>query len=294
MSDTPDFRLPRGPDGDPELRRIGIPRDGWRDIYYFVLVQNWVVFYALIVAFYVLVNCGFATLYWLQPGCIGEAHPGNWLEDFFFSFETLATVGYGAQHPQTLYAHWVVVIEITAAVLTVPFATGLVILKFARPYARVTFSRNAVIAPFDGVPTLIFRLANLRDNQIFQAHINLTLVRAEITREGRMIRRLIKLEPLREMHPMFILSWTVMHRIDAASPLYGLDWSALQPGELNITAVMTGLDATTSATIHARHFYESDDILFDHMFDDIIFTDAKGQITIDYRRLNAVSKLGPA
>ena len=289
--DTPQ-PLPRPlrlPNGDPDVRRVGVPRDGWRDVYYFVLVQPWAVFYALLIGIYVLINCAFATLYWLHPGCIGEPHPGRWTEDFFFSFETIATVGYGVMHPVTLYAHWLVICEIMFGVLAVPLLTGLTILKFARPTARVTFSRNAVITLYDGVPTLIFRLANLRSNQIFETRINLTLLRREITAEGRPLRRLIDLHPVRDNNPMFILSWSVMHRIDADSPLHGIDFARLPAGEIELMAVMTGLDATTSSTVHARHVYASTDVLPDHMFEDIILPGPDGRLAIDYRRLHVTA-----
>jgi inward rectifier potassium channel len=278
--------------GDPDIRRLGVRGDNWRDVYYFVLVQPWIAFYAGLIAFYLLVNCLFATLFWLSPGCVAEPVPGRWLDDFFFSFETLATVGYGVLHPVTLYAHWVVVAEIMVGVLLVPLATGLTIAKFARPTARVTFSRNAVVTQYDGVRTLMFRLANLRSNQIFEAHVNLTLLRSERTQEGRLIRRLIDLKAVRHTQPMFVLSWSVMHRIDESSPLFGIDLAAAGTDDLDIVVVMTGLDATTSSTVHARHAYSSGDILIDHMFDDIVQSDARGRFTIDYRRLHAVTPVG--
>jgi inward rectifier potassium channel len=290
MSDrSPPSGLSRNANGDPDIRRVGVPRDSWRDVYYFVLVQPWGVFYTVLISIYVSINCIFATLYWLQPGCIGEPVPGHWPDDFFFSFETIATVGYGVMHPVTLYAHLLVVLEVMFGVLAVPLLTGLTILKFARPTARVTFSKNAVITLYDGVPTLMFRLANVRANQIFEARINLTMLRAETTVEGRRIRRLVDLRPVRDTNPMFILTWSVMHRIDEKSPLFGIDLARMRPGELDFMAVMTGLDATTSATVHARHAYALPDVLIDHMFEDIIQSDETGMYTIDYRRLHAVT-----
>ena len=270
------------------MRRVGVPRDGWRDIYYYVLIQPWSVFYLLLVSVYVLINCGFATLYWLRPGCVGEEHPGRWVDDFFFSLETLATVGYGVMHPVTMYAHWLVAAEILAGVLAVPVLTGLTIVKFARPTARVTFSNNVLVMQSDGVPTLMFRLANLRSNQIFEAHINVTLLRAEVTAEGRSIRRLIDLPVVRHTNPMFVLTWSVMHRIEPGSPLYGVELSSVTPGDLEIMAVMTGLDATSSATVHARHVYEMEDVLIDHVFEDIVKAGADGRYAIDYSKLHRV------
>ena len=291
MPKPPPFSVGRAARGEISLRRLGRPRDSWRDGYYYVLVQPWLVFYPMLIGFYLSLNTVFATLYWLRPGCIAEAHPGAWLEDFFFSFETLATVGFGVEHPVTAYAHWVVTVEILFSLLLLPLATGLIIVKFARPYARVRFSRNLVLAPFDGVPTLMFRLANIRANQIFDARIDVTLLRYETTKEGTGIRRLIPLTTVRNTNPLFFLSWSVMHRIDEASPLYGLDWSALVPGEIGIMAVMTGLDGTTSSTVTARYLYDSDDVLMDHRFEDIVSLAADGQVTIDYRRLDAVTPM---
>ncbi len=288
MAKPPPLLIGRVGRGELSLRRLGRPRDRWRDGYHFVLVQPWRVFMPMLVAFYLSLNAMFATLYWLQPGSIAEAHAGNWLEDFFFSFETLATVGFGVEHPVTPYAHWVVTAEILLSQLLLPLATGLIIVKFARPQARVRFSRNAVITNFDGVPTLMFRLANIRANQIYEARINLTLLRYEVTREGSAMRRLIALPTVRDMNPIFFLSWTVMHRIDASSPLYGLDWAALVPGEIGIMAVMTGLDGTSASSVSARQLYDSDDVLIDHRFEDIVFEGPDGRVTIDYRRLDEV------
>ena len=290
----PPFRPLRNSNGDPDVRRVGVPRDGWRDVYYFLLVQPWIVFYGLLVSVYVSINCVFATLYWLHPGCIGEVPPGSWSNDFFFSFETIATVGYGVMHPVTLYAHILVVVEVMFGVLAVPLLTGLTILKFARPTARVTFSKNAVVTVYDGVPTLMFRLANVRANQIFEARINLTMLRAETTAEGRQIRRLVDLRPVRDTNPMFVLSWSVMHRIDENSPLFGIDLAQVAPGNVDFMAIMTGLDATTSSTVHARHVYAQSDVLMDYMFEDIIQPDASGMYIIDYRRLHAVAPISVA
>jgi inward rectifier potassium channel len=292
-TDRTKLRNPR--EGLSNIERIGAPRQAFQDLYHFVLVQPWSLFFSILLAFYVSANCVFATLYWLQPGSVAEARPGAWEDVFFFSIETMATVGYGVMHPVTLYAHVLVVVEIMFGVLAVPVATGLTIVKFTRPTARVLFSEQAVITPYDGVKTLIFRVANVRANQILEARMKVSILRYEISAEGHRIRRVIDLKLVRDTTPMFSLSWSVMHRIDADSPLYGLqpeDWIA---EDLVVLALMTGLDSTSSATVFARYAYAPTDILVDRMFEDIVSVLPDGTARIDFRRFhNTLATGAPA
>jgi len=271
------------------IERVGVPRYAIRDLYHTILVQPWSLFFLILIVLYISANCVFATLYTFQPGDIAEEHPGAWSEAFFFSVETMATVGYGVMHPVTLYGHILVIVEILFGVLTVPFATGMMIVKFARPTARVLFSRQAVVTPYDGAPTLIFRLANIRANQILEARMKVTILRSEQSSEGHSIRRLVELPLVRDTNPMFALSWSVMHRIDEASPLYGMKPADWEREELMILALMTGIDATSSAMVHARYSYGAEDIRMGHMFQDIITIRPDGVARIDYRRFHETS-----
>ena len=271
----------------PIIHRVGVPREAWRDVYHFLLVRSWAAFFAIIIAFYLAFNLIFTLLYALQPGSVAGAAPGSVLDDFFFSVETMATIGFGAMHPATLYAHLLVTAEALLGILFVPLATGLVIAKFTLPTARVLFSRNMVISPVDGVPTLMFRLANMRANQIVEARINLTLARTETTQEGLRLRRMVDLPLQRNTNPQFALSWMVMHPIGPESPCGGLTAATWRDEDFIILAVVTGLDATTSTTVHARHIYRGADILFDHIFEDILSWHQPGEVHIDYRRFHA-------
>lgn len=268
------------------VERVGVPRIAPQDLYYYILVQPWSVFFLILILLYLSANCVFASLYMLQTGAIAEARPGSWADSFFFSIETMATVGYGVMHPETLYGHLLVVVEIVFGVLAVPVATGLTILKFARPTARVVFSRNAVVTLYDGVPTLIFRLANIRENQILEARIKVTILRYEKSQEGHSIRRLVDLPLMRDTSPMFSLSWSVMHKIDENSPLYGLHPSQWINEDLMILALMTGIDATASAMVHARYSYAAEDVLLGRMFVDVVSILPDGGARIDFRRFH--------
>ncbi len=279
-------------DRSPIIRRVGVPRDSWRDVYHFLLVRSWGMFFFIAVVLYFALNVTFALLYVRQPGSIAGTASGSVLDAFFFSIETMATIGFGVMHPATLYAHVLVSIEAMLGILFVPLVTGLIIAKFTLPTARVIFSQNMVIAPFDGVPTLMFRLANVRANQIIEARINLTMIRSVVTGEGYRMRRLYDLQLLRKANPQFALSWTVMHPIGPDSPCAALTEAEWRDEDIIISAVVTGLDATTSTTVHARHTYRGSDVLFGHAFEDILTSPQPGEVHIDYRRFHATRPLG--
>src|SRR5436305_805765 len=172
-----------------EVLAIGLPRPWFRDLYHFALRLPWWRFLLGGVALYAAANALFALLYLIPGDAIAKAQPGSFADAFFFSIQTMATVGYGQMWPQTLYANIVVTIETAVGLMFLALATGLMFARFSRPTARVLFSRVAVIAPHNGVPTLSFRAANLRQNQILQAEIGLALLRDEKTQEGETIRR---------------------------------------------------------------------------------------------------------
>src|SRR5246127_669546 len=175
--------------GHREFVKVNAMKYDWRDIYHFILTLNWLPFAGLVLGIYVLINLCFASLYLLGGRCIAGLIPGSFSDAFFFSVETLATVGYGHAYPDTLYGHCIATLEIMVGLFSLAVMTGLIFVRFSRPTARIKFSSVAVIAPFDGVPTLMVRLANLRHNAMVEADFRLLLMRSELTKEGDDVRR---------------------------------------------------------------------------------------------------------
>jgi inward rectifier potassium channel len=245
--------------------------------------MRWWRFVLLASGLYLLANCIFATLYLLQPGSVAEARPGNFLDTFFFSVQTMATIGYGRLLPQTVYANILVTIEVWFGLLTLAIGTGLLFARFSRPTARVIFSRNAVIAPHNAVPTLTIRLANDRQNQIVQAEVAVSLVRWETTLEGGVFRRFHDLKLSRSRSPVFNLTFSVMHPIEPDSPLAATTPESLAAAEAEILVAVTGYDDDMAQIVHARHTYAADEILWNHTFSDIFRPTENGQRMIDYR-----------
>lgn len=267
---------------------LGAWHSYWRDPYHLLLTIPWVGFFGLVTVFYVTLNALFALAYLAQPGGIANANPGSFLDAFFFSVQTLASIGYGAMYPQTAYANTIVTIEAMFGVVGIAMLTGLAFTRFTKPTARVMFSQVAVITPYNGVPTLMFRTANRRRNQILEAQLDVYLMQDETTLEGDFIRRFYDLRLVRSRTPSFTLSWTVMHPVDEHSPLYNATTESLMRSRATIVASLRGIDETVVQAIHARHVYTAPEILWEKRFVDIFQDTNDGHRYIDYSHFHDV------
>ena len=264
-------------------------RHWWlNDLFYFLVGGSWVRLLAVIVAFYLVTNSLFAFGYWLDRGGVEGAEPGSYLDAFFFSVQTLATIGYGRLAPVSLISQALVTVEALAGLLGVAVATGLIFTKFSRPTSRVIFSDAIVIAPREGKQTLIFRMANERGNQIVDAQLRVVLIRDERTREGESVRRVLDLPLFRSQNPAFSLSWMAMHVIDERSPLHGETHDTMAVGRTEILVSLVGIDGTFSQTVHARHAYSWNDVHFDMRFADTFVMQDSGERVMDMSRFQVI------
>lgn len=281
------------PDGRLEIVRLGHAKDLWRDRYHTMLTMSWLAFFSWTAFVYLAANALFALGYWLGLPLTGEAaianaDPHSFADAFFFSVQTMAAIGYGAMHPQTLYANILVTIESLVGLMAIAMVTGLTFARFSRPTTRVMFSTVVVIAPYDGVPTLMFRAANQRRNRIIEAQLSMTLVWNEVSSEGHAMRRFYDLALVRSQTPVFALTWTVMHAITPESPLYGMTEADLVETDTELVITLTGLDETLSQMVHARHSYGPTDILRNMIFVDLFTHLPDGRFAIDYARFHQV------
>jgi inward rectifier potassium channel len=280
-----------GTGGRGDIRLIYEGDPGWRDLYHRLFTATWLQFFGLFGAIYVFFNLVFAAIYLVDPGGIANARPGSFGDAFFFSVQTMATVGFGDMHPVDLFTNVVVTIEVLLGITTIAVATALIFSRFSRATARVMFSDIAVVSPYDAVPTLMFRAANRRRNQILEAQVRVSVLRDEVSVEGVEMRRFHDLALARARNPSFSLSWTVMHPIIEGSPLYGMTPAALKAQNAMIIVTVTGIDETFSATIYARHVYPATAIAWNRRFVDILGDSEDGVPTLDYRRFNMVEAI---
>jgi inward rectifier potassium channel len=256
------------------------------DFYYGVLTASWPVFVLQLAALFLTANLIFAICYLADPHGIANARPDNFGDAFFFSVQTLGTLGYGVMAPRTLYANLLVTAESFTGILIIALFTGIIFARFSRPFARVLFSNVAVVTPFDGVPTLMFRAANQRGNSILDATVTVSLARQYTTREGVEMRRFHELRLVRSNNPLFALSWTVLHPIDEASPLFGLTPQDMAAEDMEIIIMLSGMDETIADRIFARHAYWNDEIVWQKRFVDVISVAPSGHRMVDLTRFH--------
>jgi len=243
----------------------------------------------LMAATFLAVNLAFAGLYALQPEGVSNLRRGDFLSAFFFSVQTFGTIGYGYMSPLSTYANAMVAVQTFLGLVYVALATGLVFARVSRPTARVTFSKVAVIHAFDGVPTLMFRAANRRANQILEAEVMVSMARDTRTIEGQAIRRFQELRVTRSRSPLFGLTWVVMHPIDDHSPFNGATPESLERDRAELIVVLSGVDDRFSQRIQARHAYTADEIVWNKRFADVLTVRPDGRRELDYRRFHEVT-----
>lgn len=277
--------------GQREFVTKGIQRVIFQDLFHYFMTITWPQLFATFAGFFLVFDTLFGWIYYLVPGCIANLNPPGFAGAFFFSVETLATVGYGDMHPQTVYGHTVAMIEIFVGLMSLAVITGLIFARFSRPRARFLFSKNLVIRPIEGQRTLVLRAANLRLNVVQDASARLYLTRNEVTQEGYRIRRVVDLQLLRSTQPMFNLGWTLMHVLNEGSPLFNETQQSLRKSEAAFVLNMSGTDESTGQTLTARAEYSDRNIHWNASFRDILVEQADGTLHVDYAKFDQVDPL---
>ena len=279
-------------DGTFNVRRLGLP--WWRslNLYHTLTTCSWWSFYSLLAAAYLSVNLLFAFGYLAcgKDALVGDASrtmEGRFFDAFFFSVQTLATIGYGALSPHGLAANVLVAIEALLGLLTVALATGLSFARFAKPQARILFADRAVVAPFGEGTGFMFRLANERSSQLIEVRATVVFSRMVKSPEGRKTRKFDPLNLEREKVMFFPLHWTVVHPITTESPLFGATAASLVDAEAEIFILMTAFDEASSQNVHSRTSYKAEEVLFGSRYKDM-FIGKGGHPTIDLAVLSEV------
>jgi len=269
----------------------GLADSFWTDLYHRALTVYWPVFFGTAAAIFITLNAVFALLYWLGAEPIANVNPAIPLplNLFYFSIETLATVGYGDMHPQTNYGHLVATAEIFTGMSFLAVMTGLIFARFSRPRARFMFARHPIVGRHRGQKTLMVRVANERHNTISQATARLWLLRLEDADDGAQLRRFYELTLDRNEHPMFALSWTLFHIIDKTSPLHGVTANDLAKTDGALVLNLSGVDDNSAQHLYARQIYSHNDIRWNHRYRDMSSYSEAGKVLLDYSLFHEVT-----
>jgi inward rectifier potassium channel len=279
--------------GQFEFVKLNAKSFDLRDTYHLILTLSWPGFAGLIFGIYLLINLVFAALYMLNAHAVAEMRPGSFFDAFFFSVETLATVGYGHMYPETFYGHLITMLEIMVGMFGLAVITGLIFVRFSRPTARMHFSNVAVIAPFDGVPNLMIRVANLRHQAMVEPEFRMLLLRSTVTAEGDDVRRFRSLKLEFDHLIMSSVVLTVRHRIDEESPLFGMTPEDFRQQDIRIIASIVGVDTVIVAPVQSFGDYNYEQIEWNRRFVEIYDQNEEGQWTVDYARIDETEDIAP-
>ena len=280
-----DERVARVRLGSYELRKKGISRFDLRDPYHLAVALTWPQFLAALLTLYLSVNFVFAVLYWAVPGSVANVRPHSLADTFFFSIETLATVGYGEMYPATLYGRVVAATEIVCGIAFTAILTGLTFVRFSRPRAKLVFAPNPVVAMNNGKPTLMVRIGNGRPAILADAKAKLNVLLFETTPEGRRIRRAQELRLERAHIPVFPFYWTLMHVLDEQSPMHGYDMARVIDADARVFVTLEARDPTLATMVHDIRIYAPKDIRFGMRYADVVTTAQDGTVVADMARM---------
>ena len=273
--------------GQIEFVKVGTDAWRWRDVYRWLLGLRWPQFAAFVASVYIGLNILFAALYSLQEASIAGTTGGHWFYDcFFFSVQTLATVGYGHMYPQTLYGHIVSTVEIMTGIFLLAVMTGLIFVRFSRPIARVLFSNCIVIATLNGKPTLMVRIGNENHHSMVEAQFRIMFSRDEPLLEGGDFRYFYVLKLQFDRLTVFPAALTLRHTIDESSPLFGATAESLKDSRALFIVSVVGIDPVIAASVQTQKDYNSRDIQFGRRFVEIYTEHGGGRLTVDYGRLH--------
>lgn len=278
-------------DGSFNVEREGLTPFASLSLYHYLLTVSWPRYLGFVALVYLLTNGLFAAAYAaLGPeALIGDEAiaGGRFLHAFFFSVQTLGTIGYGAVAPASLAANLLVTVETLLGLVGFALVTGLVFARFSRPTAKILFSRTAIVGPYRGGSGFMFRIVNARSNQLIELQAEVLLSRRH--ESGRREFHLLALE--RSQVPLFPLSWTVVHPITPQSPLHGTTEEDLLASDAEFLIILTAIDETFSQTVHTRSSYKADEVVWGARFANIIHIDRDdGRLGVDISRVHDLER----
>jgi len=280
-------------DGSFNVRRKGL---SWRDAnpYLMLIDTTWPRFLAFVLVGFLSINMIFAGLY-LMIGIENlkgiESDMGAFANAFFFSVHTLTTVGYGNVYPQGTWANLISSVEAATGLMVFAIATGLLYGRFSRPTARIVYSKNAIIAPYQDGTSLQFRVTNARTNVLMNMEARVLLMTVD-TSDGELKRSFVDLPLERRGVYFFALTWTIVHPIDSDSPFFGKTREDLAKQSAEILILIQGFDDTFSQVVHSRYSYRHDEFVWGAKFVPAFKVDPKGDLIVEVDRIDEMKLIG--
>jgi inward rectifier potassium channel len=278
-------------DGTPNVKRVGLPFFNTANNYHTLITMSWTKFWILVISGYLFINILFACIYMSfgpdsLDGTSGNSMFNHFMDAFFFSAQTISTVGYGHISPRGMGSNSVAALESMLGLLAFALATGLLYGRFSRPSAQIKFSDNILVAPYMGNGKgVMFRLANLRRNLLIDLEIEIIFSFNELV-DGKPVRRFYPLEVERKKVSVLTLNWTVVHPLDENSPLNQMTAEDMEKSEAGFAILLRAFDDTFSQTVHTRTAYQHNDIIWGAKFKPVFDRDTDGRIVLDLSKIS--------
>jgi len=266
------------------------------NVYHRLITMDWLPFLGWVFLFYFLTNVIFAGLYLFAGannlrGLDDLSLGGSFWGAFFFSAQTITTVGYGHMSPNGFLTSSIAAAESLLGLLLFALATGLVYGRFSRPVAHIRFSQNAVFAPYFDINAWMFRIIHERANQLVDVEVEVSLSRLETKPDGTRYRRYYGLPLERKKVSFFPNNWTLVHPIQPDSPLHGCTPEQLAESDAEFLILLRAIDDTFSQMVHARYSYRYDEILWGRKFRPMFNSDAQGDVLVDLDQLDETDEV---
>jgi inward rectifier potassium channel len=278
-------------DGSPNVRRVGLPFFNTANNYHTLITMSWRKFWLLVLSCYLVINIIFACIYMSfgpngLEGTSGNTTFNHFMDSFFFSAQTISTVGYGHISPRGMATNSVAALESMMGLLAFALATGLLYGRFSRPSAQIIYSKNILVAPYmETGKGVMFRLANLRRNMLIDLEIEIIFSYNE-TVDGKVTRRFYPLEVERRKVSVLTLNWTIVHPLDENSPLSDMTKDDLIKSEAGFAILLRAFDDTFSQTVHSRTQYQAHEIVWGAKFKPVFDRDEDGRIVLDLSKIS--------
>ena len=289
---TGQLRRAINPDGTFNVHRKGTRlRD--ENLYLQMIDTTWPRFFLVVTIVFLAVNVAFAVLYMaIGIGRLQGTEPemSAFVNAFFFSVHTLTTVGYGNVFPRGPSANAIAALEAATGLMVFAVMTGLLYGRFSRPSARILFSNNALIAPYQDGQSLQFRITNARSNTLMNLEARVLLMTV-VKNDGQLKRDFVDLELERRKVYFLPLTWTIVHPIDSTSPLYGKTPEDLEKMEAEILILIQAFDDSFSQVVHSIYSYRHSEFLWGAKFVQAFSVDPKGDLILDLDRVHELKML---
>jgi inward rectifier potassium channel len=277
--------------GEFNIERRGVGFRGL-SIYQWLVTSSWLNFFLVVLGIYIISNAIFALLF-LACGMhsLSGVEHGTWLENFaqafFFSVQTFTTVGYGSMSPVGFWANVIAALNALYGLMAFALFTGLFFARFSRPVAKVQFSKKALIAPYRDITGFMFRVVNLRRNNLMDVSANVVITWLE-DKNGRPVRQFRRLDLERYSIAMFPLNWTIVHPIDEKSPLFNKNAEALKKMNVEFIIILKGYDDTFAQFVNIHNSYKFEEMLIGAKFKKMYHVDADGEMVLEIDKIDEV------